>query len=73
MQDQFQVKFPCRCGLSEKIHNFIIFKKCKKCSMDLGNTFPVSNFLKLMTSMHCSNDTKEADILIRCKLPLNGG
>ena len=26
-----------------------------------------------MTSRHSSNDTKEADILIRCKLSLNGG
>ena len=36
-------------------------------------TFPVSNFLKSVTSRHCSNDTKEADILDRCGLPLNGG
>ena len=41
--------------------------------MDMGKTFPVSNFLKSVTSRHCSNDTKEAHILDRCGLPLNGG
>ena len=42
--------------------------------MDLGRTFPVSNFLKSVTSGfgHCSNDTKEADILDRLGLPLKG-
>ena len=59
---------------SEKCLNFIIFKKMqKKCSMDLGKTFPASNFLKSVTSRHCSNDRKEANILDRCGLPLNWG
>ena len=40
--------------------------------MDLGKTFSVSN-LKSVISRHCSNDTKEADVLDRCGLPLNGG
>ena len=40
--------------------------------MALGKTFPVSNVLNSVTSRHCSNDTKEADILIRYGLPLNG-
>ena len=40
--------------------------------MDLGKTFPVSNFLKSITSRHCSSDTKEVDILDRFRLPLNG-
>ena len=30
----------------------------------------VSNFLQSVTSMHCSNNTKEVDILDRCGLPL---
>ena len=50
----------------------MIFKKCKKCSMAFGWTSPVSNFLKSVTSRHCSNDAKEADILGRFGLPLNG-
>ena len=41
--------------------------------MDSGRTFPVSYFLESVTSMHYSNDAKEADILDRCVLPLNGG
>ena len=41
--------------------------------MDLGKTFPASNFLKSVTSRHCSNDRKEANILDRCGLPLNWG
>ena len=39
----------------------------------ISKTFPVSNFLKSATSGHCSNDTKEAEILYRCGLPLNEG
>ena len=39
--------------------------------MNLGKTFPASNFLKSVTSRHCSNDRKEANILDRCGLPLN--
>ena len=39
--------------------------------MDLGKTFPASNFFKSVTSRHCSNDRKEANILDRCGLPLN--
>ena len=37
--------------------------------MDLGRTFPVSNFLYSVTSRHYSYDAKEADILDRCGLP----
>ena len=38
-----------------------------------GHFFVVSKFLYLVTSMHCLNDDKEADILDRLGLPLNGG
>ena len=41
--------------------------------MDLGRTFPESNFLWLVTLRHYSNNLKEADILDRCRLALNGG
>ena len=45
----------------------------QKCSMDLGRTFPVSNFLKSVTSSHCSNNTTEADILGRCGFAFKWG
>ena len=32
----------------------LFLKKYKTYSMDLGRTFPVSNFLKSVTSTHCS-------------------
>ena len=48
-------------------------QKMQKCSTDLGKTFPASNFLKSVTSRHCSNDRKEANILDRCGLPLKWG
>ena len=51
---------------------FMIFKKFKNWSMGLGRTFHVSNFLQSITSRHYSKDAKEADILDRCGLPLNG-
>ena len=50
----------------------IFSKNAKKCFMDSGKSFPVSNFLKSVTSSYCSNDTKEADILDHCGLPLDG-
>ena len=39
----------------------------------LGRTISVLNFFKSVTSRNYSNDAKEADILDRCGLPLNGG
>ena len=39
----------------------------------LAKISPVSNFLFSVTSMHCLNDAKEADILDRYSLPLFGG
>ena len=51
----------------------IFSKNAKKKFMDLGKAFPVSNFVKSVTSRHCLNDTKEAEILDRCGLLLNGG
>ena len=43
-----------------------------KSFMDLGRTFSVSNVLLSVTSGHYSNNAKEADILDRCGLTLNG-
>ena len=52
----------------------MIFKNYKNVPipMDFGKTFPVSNFWKPAPSRHYSNDAKEADILGRLGLPLNG-
>ena len=41
--------------------------------MDLGKTFPVSNFLSQWLRCVVLNDTREPDIQDRCGLPLNGG
>ena len=68
----FKSNFRKSVGFQKNCLNFIIFQKCKICSMYSGRTFPVSNFLKSGTERHCSNDTKEADILDRCELPLKG-
>ena len=81
-QHVFRSDFACKINFTsnfresvdfqKKTLNFIIFKKCKKCSINLGRTLAVSNFLKSVTSRHCSNDTKDAEILDRCGLPLKG-
>ena len=41
--------------------------------MFLGRTISVLNFLKSVISRNYPNDAKEAGILDRCGLPLNGG
>ena len=64
----FGFNFHLRSTSSPISMNLWTFRKMpQKCK-----SFPVSNFLKSVTSRHCSNDTKEADILDRCGLPLNG-
>ena len=78
----FQTDFACKINFKSHFRESVDFqnnalihylKKYKTCSMDLGRTFPVSNILKSVTSRHCSKDTKEADILDRCELPLKWG
>ena len=74
----FRTDFACKINFKANFRDSVDFQKNPlfsendKSSMDLGRTFPVSNFLKSVTSRHCSNDTKEADILDRCGLSLKG-
>ena len=78
----FRTDFSCKINFKSNIPESVDFQKNaytslfskngKKLSMDLGKTFPVSNFMKSVTSMNRLNDTKEADILDRCGLPFNG-
>ena len=51
------------------------FQKIQKMFHGLGQDFSCIKFLvlKSVTSRHCSNDRKEANILDRCGLPLNWG
>ena len=38
----------------------------------LGQDISIIKCLEVSDSRHCSNDTKEADILDRCELSVNG-
>ena len=72
----------CRINFKSNFRESVDFQKngltslfskiAKKSSVNLSRTF-LSQILKTVPSRHCSNDTKEVDILDRCGLPLNGG
>ena len=68
----FRTDFACKTNFKSNLCESVDFQKnalpslvskMQNKSMDLGRTFPASNFLKSVTSRHCSTDTKEADIL----------
>ena len=78
----FLTDFSCKINFKSNFNESVDFlknaltslfsKKNAKKSHGLGKIFPVSNILKSVTSRHCSNDTKEADILDLYWLPLKG-
>ena len=52
---------------------FVLFVKITRFwPIVLGRTFPVTNFLYSVISRQYSHDAREADILNRSGLPLNG-
>ena len=79
----FRTDFSCKINFKSNFHESVDFqknaltlifsKKCQKLFHGLGQDISCINFLEVVTSRHCSNDTKEADILDRCVLALNGG
>ena len=57
MEDQFHVHSRESVDFKKNALTSTFSKMQNKCFMDLGKAFPVSNFLKAVTSRHCSNDS----------------